>query len=310
METPAQAQTAGKKIALFLIDKEPLKPMGYRLLRSLRWDILEKVPPSENNKTQIPGPSNEQRAFFQGLTSKNDWQKALLACQNAFSSGGNHLWLDLQRISVLSCKNSGDTYNGVRDAILIETAILLKRIPEIANLSYSDNTPFCDAATKDWIASEITQVLNSSESSAPKTTAPGMKDGVSIEDEARQVNAFVSDGKIEKALDFLHKQIRESSSERDNFRRSIILGQMLVSNKRPDIALAILESLDEKISRYNLEMWDPSLAVEAWILLHEAYKVSRASKPQNLQIAILEKQNIILQKISRTDPKSAFRIST
>ena len=120
---------------------------------------------------------------------------------------------------------------------------------------------------------------------------------------------MVASGKVEQALEFLHKQISESSSERDNFRRSILLGGLLLTRKRPDIALAILESLDDKISSYNLEKWDPALAVEAWVLLFDAYKVAKISKPQNLQVSISEKQNAILQKISRADPKRAFKIT-
>jgi hypothetical protein len=88
-----------------------------------------------------------------------------------------------------------------------------------------------------------------------------------------------------------------------------LLGKFLVDNKRPDIALAILESLDDKIVQYHLDRWDPELSVEAWMLLMQAYKVAKNSKPQPVQMSILEKQNTILQKLSRTDPKAAFRIS-
>jgi type VI secretion system protein VasJ len=309
VETPAQAQANGRKTALFLIEKEPVKPMGYRLLRALRWDILEKVPPAESGKTQVQGPSNEQRAFFQGVTSKNDWQNALLGCQKAFASGGNHLWIDLQRISVISCKNLGNTFDTVKGAILYETALFIKRLPGVQNLNFNDNTPFCDAATKDWIEKEVQPFLSMSGGISGQTPNKSEKDGFSIESESAKVKDLVGLGKIEQALDFLHSQIQESRSERDNFRRSILLGHLLVTNKRPDIALAILESLDDKISKYNLEKWDPALAVEAWLLLYEAYKVAKVAKPQNTQIVISEKQNTILQKISRADPKSAFRIS-
>jgi type VI secretion system protein VasJ len=309
LESPAQALVAGKKIALLLIEKEPLKSTGYRLLRTLRWDTIEKVPPAEAGKTQIAGPSNEQRTFFQGVVSKNDWQNALMASQKTFASAGNHLWLDLQRISVLSCKGLGTTYDSVRDAILFDTATLLKRIPGIQDLKFIDNSLFCDPATQDWIKSDLQGIFSSGEKGSSKASSPAAQDGVFLEEESKQLNSLIAAGKVEPAIDFLQKQIRASGSERDNFRRSILLGHVLVTNKRPDIALAILESLDEKIAAFNLEKWDPALAVEAWILLFDAYKAAKAAKPQNLQIAILEKQNTILQKISRTDPKSAFRIT-
>ena len=42
MDNPRQAQASAKKAASFLIEKEPQKAMGYRLMRGVRWDILEK----------------------------------------------------------------------------------------------------------------------------------------------------------------------------------------------------------------------------------------------------------------------------
>jgi type VI secretion system protein VasJ len=310
MDTPKQAQGIGRKVALFLIEKEPQKPMGYRLLRSVRWDLLEKPPPADGGKTQLAGPAAEQRAFFQNQLAKNDWPATLAASEKAFGSAANHFWLDLQRISATACSKLGAAYEPVREAILTETALLLKRMPDLAGMAYADGSLFCDPATKDWIGAEVSAVLASGEGLSGIGAAGGDDDENSFENQQKEINAMVSSGKIEKALDKLHKQIRESSSERDNFRRSILLGNLLLSNKRSDIALAILESLDDKITSFNLDRWDPELAVEAWTLLIGAYKIAKANKPQNVQMAMLEKQNTILQKLSRTDPKSAFKIKT
>jgi len=68
-------------------------------------------------------------------------------------------------------------------------------------------------------------------------------------------------------LDLLQNAIRNSSNERDNFRRSILVCTLLMSAKQPDIALSILESLAEKIQLYHLDKWDPDLAVEAWSIM-------------------------------------------
>ena len=79
MDSPKQAMSIARKAVSFLIEKEPQKPMGYRLMRSLRWDILEKSPPAESGKTQFPGPAPQQRAYFQGLISQQDWKTAKIS---------------------------------------------------------------------------------------------------------------------------------------------------------------------------------------------------------------------------------------
>jgi type VI secretion system protein VasJ len=307
MDTPKQAQVIGKKVALFLIDKEPQKAMGYRLSRTLRWDLMEKAPPVANGQTQLPGPAAEQRTYFQSLVAKADWQTALPAAEKAFTAGANHLWLDLQRVAVKACASLGTPFASVKDAILFETALLLKRIPELTSLSFTDGSAFCDDATKDWISAEVLPVLQSGGAAQP--AGGGQSGGDPIEAEKKEVNALVAAGKIDAAIALLQAGLRQGGTERDSFRRSLLLGQILLSAKRPDIAMSVLDSLDEKIDAYRLERWDPDLAVEVWTVMVKACRAILPSKPQNLQAAIHEKQNTILTKLSRTNPMSAFNIN-
>jgi len=305
MENTKDAQANGRKIAQFLIEKEPEKPMGYRLMRILRWDGIEKAPPAEGGKIRIEGPTEQRRTFLKNSTGSGDWKKLLAAAEKDFSSGPTLYWIDLQRMSATACKNLGDAYKPVYEAICIETALVLKRMPEIRDLCYSDGSPFCDEATKDWIESEVTPML-----SAGGSVGAGGTQGDPLKEERKEINELVSAGKTDNAVEILQGKIHDSGSERINFKRSLMLCNLLFSAKHADIAQAILESLHEKISTYNLDKWEPDLAVEAWCLLVKAYKFVGNSKPQNMQLAIQEKQNSILSKISCIDPKSALKLNT
>lgn len=306
METPKDAQSEGRKVAMLLIEKEPEKPMGYRLIRSLRWDLIEKAPPAEGGKTRMEPPTAERKTFLQNLIAKEDWGQALATAEKAFGSGPTHYWLDLQRISATACKNLGKSYDAIHDAICLETALFLKRIPEIQELSYSDGSPFCDEATKDWIDSDVSAVLSSSDGDVSRRKS--VKDDP-LNEEKKEINALVSKGKTEDAIEILQKKIHETGSERINFKRSLMLCNLLFSVKHADIALAILEHLHEKIDKYNLDKWEPDLAIETWCLLARAYKIVGSSKSQNIQIALQEKQNIILNRLSCLDPKSALKLN-
>jgi len=308
METPKQAQTAGKKIARFLIEKEPDKIMGYRLMRALRWDLLEKAPPAENGKTQLAPPPPELLASLQSALAAKEHKAALDKAEVAFTAGANHLCLSLQRISALCCKNLGDQFAALHRAVLFETGVFIRRIPELPSLMFSDGSPLCDEATKEWIALEVNPQFSASTGEAAAQKAPGAA-ADPLELEKKEALALAAGGSVEKALDLVQNGLRNSANERDNFRRSIVLCGLLITAKQPDIALSILESLNEKIAQYHLDKWDPDLSVEAWSALVKALKMAKAGKPPNVQALMHDKLGAALGKISQIDPKKAFSLN-
>jgi type VI secretion system protein VasJ len=213
--------------------------------------------------------------------------------------------IDLQRISSEACKGLGSGYLSVNNAICTETALFLRRIPDVISLSYSNGTPFCDNTTKDWIDSDVKTILS------PKGSPSEGKDGSFTDpllEEKKEINKLSSVGKFDEAIQIMKKTINSSGLKSQNFKRELIICTLLFSAKRADIALAILESLHEKILYYHLDEWEPDLAVETWRLLIKAYKIVGNSKSQNIQVTFLERQNSILNKISCIDPNSSLKI--
>jgi type VI secretion system protein VasJ len=306
MDTPKQAQASGRKAAAFLIEKEPQKPMGYRLMRCLRWDIMEKAPPAENGKTQLAPPPPQQRTFFQTIVAQQDWKGALDKAEAAFGGASNHVWLDLQRIIVIACERLGEPYAQVRAAVLFETASFVRRLPEIATLSFSDGSPFCDEMTKSWLSSDVQSVFSAGKRSGG---GDGSAAADSFNKEVEEANALSTAGKLEEAIDLVQNGIRSSRCERDSFRRSMLVATLLLRANQPDIAVSVLEMLDQKTATYNLAAWDPELAVEAWGALVSAYRAAKTGKPPNILLALQEKQNSILTKVSYIDPKKAFLLT-
>ncbi len=306
MDTPKQAQTLVRKAARFLIENEPEKTMGYRLMRAARWDVLEQAPPAQDGKTQLQGPNAQQRSFFQNLLSQNDWKTLREKAEEVFAGGGAHLWLDLQRYGVLACDNLGESWKRVGEAIMRETGMLLRRLPGLAELRFADGSPFCDEATRDWLGSDVRKMLGDDGEEVPEGGADA---GDPFEEERKEVNALMSSGQVEKALDMLQRAMRNSDNEELNFKRSILLGRVLLKGKQPDIAVSVLESLDEKIGVHGLDKWNPDLAIEAWSMLVQACKVGRSQKPQAVQVAMTERHDTILRRISQINPRKAFDLN-
>jgi type VI secretion system protein VasJ len=308
MENVKDALELVRKAAILLIEKEPLKPAGYRLMRSVRWDGIENAPAvTESNLTRLDPLPEERRNFLQGLLGKGDFKVAFETVEKAFSSGVTLYWLDLQRIAATAAKQLGPTYDAVRNAIQLETALFVKRVPKILTLAYSDGTPFCDPATLDWINSDVAAMLSSGKGGGGSVTD-------SVEADKRAANDLASGNKVDDAVDLLMSKINESGSERDNFRRRVVIASIMISSKRPDIAIYILENLVEIIDRNNLVTWEPSLAAEALNYLVRAYNMLlTAGKDRdkdneattNLN-RIIEKRDAAMKRLSFADPKIAF----
>jgi type VI secretion system protein VasJ len=310
MENVKDALELVRKAAIFLIEKEPLKPAGYRLMRSVRWDSIENAPAvTEGNLTRLDPLPEERRNFLQGLLGKGDFKVAFETVEKTFSSGVTLYWLDLQRIAATAAKQLGPTYDAVRNAIQLETALFVKRVPKILTLAYSDGTPFCDPATLDWINSDVVAMLSSG-----KGGGGSVND--SVEADKRAANDLASGNKVDDAVDLLMSKINESGSERDNFRRRVVIASIMISSKRPDIAIYILENLVEIIDRNNLVTWEPSLAAEALNYLVRAYNaLLTAGKDKDKEKdsatnfdRIIEKRDAAMKRLSFADPKIALSL--
>ncbi len=307
LDSPKAAQTSIRAAARFLLEKEDAKPMGYRIIRAVRWDLLEKSPPAESGKTQLNGPNPQQRTFFANLSAQTDFKTLLTKSEEAFVGGGNHLWLDLQRFSALACTSLGDTYKAVHMAIVQETALLLKRVPELVSLSFSDGGALCDPATLDWIESDVKPAFGSSTGGDGGSGVIRVKSV--LDEEMKEINAQVAANKTDAAIETLQKAIRSSSCEEDNFKRTIIMGDLLLKAKQPDIAVAVLEALDSKIGAYHLDTWNPDLAADAWVKLGHAYKAARINKQPPALVSINEKFTQIVRLLSQINPKRAWELN-
>lgn len=303
--TIAEARSGLKKYALFLIENEPKKPTGYRILRSLRWDMIEKGPRAENGRTRLEPLPEERTTFLHNCIAKNNWKKVLHTAEKLFSCGPTAYWIDLQRMSTHACISLGDDYNAVYQAICIETAHLVKRIPDIVDLSFSDGTPFCDTTTRNWIVNTIVPLFSSQNSESVSQKPVFVPETHSIsetaQEEEKSINSLMAEGNVISAIETLQKIIHESGNQRNNFKRYLRLCELLIGARHSAIALPILESLDNKVARYNLHQWEPVLAVDVWCLLAKAYKNVIPNMPQASQEQLLEKQNMILHKIYRID---------
>lgn len=309
IETVAQAREVIRNAAFTLIKKEPQKPTGYRLMRCTKWDLLDRAPYSESGKTKLSGPSVQQREMFINLIDQKNWKTLFERAEAAFISGANHFWLDLQRFSITSCKELGTDYNSLRLCLTHEFSGLLKRIPELVSLTFSDGTFFCDDKTNRWIKTEILEEFTIKNDKSDTLTDYKIKTADDYCKEVQEIESFIESENFESAIDQIQKKLNSSNCQRDNFKFNILLGTVFIKAKQPLLAISTFEMLDHSIDEYKVYKWEPELSVEIWTMLLQSYQLYKMMKPQCNQSDIMEKQNHVLQKICNIDPKKALMLS-
>lgn len=287
-----------RKWAMFLIEQKPQSAVGYRLIRTARWGNIEILPDSLENVTRIEPPAMERRAFLVSLIEKRDFKTALVNAEKFFSSGNTLYWLDLQRISATAAGCLGNAFVEVRDAIIFETAVFLKKFPVLRDYKFIDETPFSSFETSAWLDNQVVSLFETNREIV-KVNKEGSTDN-------GEVHSIISSSNIEEDLELLVKGINQSSNELDNFKRRLSVVSCMLATQRLDIALFMLESLYEVAESYHLARWSPSLVMDLLNLMVRTYDEMAKDKSGIRQSLLIQKRDNMLKKMCYLDPIAAF----
>ena len=284
-------------------------PFAYRLVRVGAWLPLVDHPPAEGGKTRVPGPQPSLRAQLEKIAQNAKWAALIEECESALSAA--RFWLDLQRYTATALANLGPAHARARDEVLRETALLLKRLPDIAGYQFADGTAFADAETQGWISREVSGALGGSPGSSPAASvmvtlarsgdsSAGADEGAKVADEARKL---AGEGKMSEALRMLQGRVDTSGSAAERFRVRLVLGQVCLSAGQVGLARAVYETLEKDVSVHGLEAWEPSLAAasaEGLLNCHRA--LAKGGKP------LPTDSGLLYDRLCRLDPTAALRL--
>lgn len=239
------------------------KPDGYlaaaRLIRSVRWDTVTALPPhDESYATRLIAPRVELKQHLNRLWLQQNWLELLEQVERAFTEAANHFWFDLQRYACDAMLNAGAPYNVWQEICLTDVALMLDRLKGIERLTYSDGTPFADGETLAWIAASATlRHLDEGEALAP-IALDGSDNWGEIEHQATDIAG--RDG-LEAAFSFLNN-LPDIVTDRQEFLKRLLMARLAEQSGKPDVALRLLNALDERSDHYRLAGWEPELVFE------------------------------------------------
>jgi type VI secretion system protein VasJ len=298
-----------RQMAQFLREQPHGYLAAYRLIRCVRWDTLIEVPPHEvNGKTRLVAPRTELRAQLKRLMLQKQWPELLDRVEAAFAEGANHFWLDLQYYAFTAQEQAGHEYAQVRDLVATDCALMLERLPGLDHLAYSDGSPFADDFTLEWIARYATvRDVERGESVVPVIVSSANTDWAETEAQASDIATQQGLDAAFQWLQRLPAQLREQG-ERERFVRQLVMARVAERAERPDTALHLLSTLDAAAQRFQLAVWEPSLAFEAKQHLLRLLKI-RMNRKDADKPAIAQRIDVLLGELTAIDPARAVTLS-
>jgi type VI secretion system protein VasJ len=295
-----------RQMAQFLRDQPQGYLAAYRLMRCVRWDTLTEVPPHEvSGKTRLIAPRAELRANLKRLMLQKQWPELLDRVEAAFAEGANHFWLDLQYYAFIAQEQAGGEYAQIRELVATDCALMLERLPGLDQLAFSDGSSFADDATLEWIERYATvRDVERGEAVVPVSVS-------SVNTDWAETEAQASDLAAQQGLDAAFAWVQRlpvQDGERDRFVRLLVMARVADRADRPDTALHLLSTLDIAAQRFQLAVWEPSLAFETKHHLLRLLKV-RMSRKDADKPALAARIDALVGDLTAIDPARAVTLA-
>ncbi|WP_299983411.1 type VI secretion system protein TssA [Desulfobacula sp.] len=282
------------KSASGLKKKNIYQPLPYRLSRITAWATLDKLPAATGGKTMIPPPDDQIISAITGLYDSGNWEALADSCEGRV--GQFLFWLDLSRYVAESMEQMN--HPEVTRVIEAETALFVQTLKGIEKLSFSDGTPFADAATFEWI-----KQLNSKDAGKTDTGDAEGTDGINqiISQQMSVAQQLIKEKQLDKALMLFQEHLSKAVSERERFLWKTGLCQLLINSKQLKIAASYIDDILENINKFNLETWEPENAIKALSLVLTGLRLQKNDQHEQLI-------ETVINRISMLDPVKALQI--
>ncbi|MEK6421146.1 MAG: type VI secretion system protein TssA [Burkholderia gladioli] len=299
-----------RAMAAWLRDQENGYLPSVRVVRSVRWDTLHEVPPSDAaSQTRLVAPRAELRQQMKRLVLQKQWHALLERVEKAFMEGANHLWFDLQHFQHVALDHIGAPYRAWSDLLRADFALFLARLPGIERLAFDDGTPFADDATLEWIARHaVVRDLEAGEAVAPlPVSADGEGEAGDWPEIEAQARDLVGRDGLEAAFAWLDA-LPGMKTARHGYLRRLVMARLAEQAGRPDVALALLAELDTQAGSLPLIRWEPALIFEVKQQLVRALKATSHRKEAD-KPALARRIAELHAELTVLDPARALTLS-
>jgi type VI secretion system protein VasJ len=280
-------------VATQLLQNDPCHPLAFRLNRIIAWFPLDTLPPATDGATMLPPPDGQLISGLHNLAAAGNWTGLLQAAEQQVRQ--YLFWLDLHRFVATALERLGRDL--AREGVTCEILLLLKRLPGLEKLSFSDGTPFADPATRDWL-----KELQAGGQRTGNQAAVTQEAGESLEKQVAKAQALATDNKLGEALQVLHQGLQTAQGGRSRLLWSLAICRLICRSRQPLIAIPLAATLMEQLDRHALEQWEPILAEDILVMVHQVVRLQEKNEQNQEQL------RTVLGRLAVLNPARALEI--
>ncbi|URN97488.1 type VI secretion system protein TssA [Leclercia adecarboxylata] len=275
---------------------------SHRLIKTVRWDTVDQIPPLDNNgRTRLVPPKPEYRAQLKRLYLQKNWTELVEQASQMFCEGVNHFWLDLQWYLWQGLSHAGQPWDAWSDSVLLDLRLLLRRLPGLEGLAWNDGIPFADEVTIAWIAEKVNEegLMYGDE---PATVVNGQADDVLLlESEAMEKGD--TEGP-EAALAWLQSR-PGMDTPRHRWLIRLLMARVAEQYGRNDMALHLLGELTSRAPLLTLGDWEPALLFEVQARRLKLLRM-KAGRSESDKARLMPEMESLLAGLIAIDPARAM----
>ncbi|MHB8784231.1 MAG: type VI secretion system protein TssA [Desulfobacteria bacterium] len=278
------------RVAGYIREENLSNPAAFRLARVAAWGMLESLPPSEDGLTILPPPYSADS--LRGFLGEGRDEALVMAAERNLAE--HIFWLDLNFWASEALARLGEGHQAAAEAVRVETALLLRRLPGLEDLKFSDGTPFAADDTREWLKGLSAGgggAAAGSAGAAPDPAAKGL----------RQAREWIAEGRTAEAVRKMQQGVRCGGSRKDAFQWRVALCRLLVETPEARHALPHIEEILKEIDLFRLEEYDPDLALKGLRVAWDGYRANAGLVPE-------EKVVEIQGRIARVDVSAAMSL--
>ena len=286
------------------IEKIPESYFVFGIACHIQWTTLT-LPASEEKVTNIEPPNEIIRRLLKQWSGENKYDLIIPRVALEFIKDNSEVryWFDAHKYLVQALESKGGNYTTAAIDIKYHLARLVKRLPELQTLMFSDGeVSFADKETQSWLEELSRNVSAGSKSSdGGSSILPPIVDASYDEIKSEYEQAVKAlPAKFEE--NFGHMQQKLSAEERikGKFLRRLNLANFCYEAKQYNVAKVNLEELKTMIEELNLAGWEPALSTAVWQSLYLTnIQVLFITDNETAKLGIEKEQRELFNKIAK-----------
>lgn len=254
-----------RSVSQYLRSKKLTDPEAYRINRFVTWLGISQLPPATDNKTQLKPVPKDKVTGCQSLLAEQRWQELLPELENSLSRAP--YWLDGHRwvCEALQALKADDAETAVKDGV---RAFVL-RFPGVVNYRFSDDTPFADEQTRQWIQRQVCASTQSAGSGSVAVDTSGISPR--WQEAYEQACALGKDKKFREAMLLFQEGCAQSTSLREQALWRFNQARFCYEHHLLQLAMPLLENLDHQLTEKGVDEWEPQITTKVLELLLRCY---------------------------------------